>query len=68
MVSLADFLTFAGAFGTRSGAANYDDGADMDGNGSVDLSDFLAFAGVFGNHVRNVAAPAASSPDRPGGQ
>ena len=47
-VSLADFLAFAGAFGTRSGDANYNVRADLDGNGAVDLSDFLAFAGVFG--------------------
>ena len=47
-VSLADFLAFVGAFGTRSGDGNYNALMDLDGNGAVDLSDFLAFAGVFG--------------------
>ena len=47
-VSLADFLAFAGGFGTRSGEANYNAKLDMDGNGAINLSDFLVFAGVFG--------------------
>ena len=47
-VDLADFLAFAGAFGTRSGDANYNALMDLDDNDAVDLSDFLAFAGVFG--------------------
>ena len=47
-VSLADFLAFAGAFGTRSEDANFNALTDLDGNGAVDLSDFLVFAGVFG--------------------
>ena len=47
-VNLADFLAFAGGFGTRSGDANYNARLDLDGSGAIDLSDFLAFAGVFG--------------------
>ncbi len=47
-VNLADFLAFAGGFGTRSGDANYDTRIDMDGSGAIDLTDFLAFAEVFG--------------------
>ena len=47
-VDLADFLVFAGAFGTGSSDANYDARMDLDSNGSVDLGDFLRFAGVFG--------------------
>ena len=47
-VNLADFLAFAGGFGTRSGDANYNARLDLNGSGSIDLSDFLAFAGVFG--------------------
>ena len=47
-VNLADFLAFAGGFGTRSGDANYNARLDMNGSGAIDLSDFLAFAGVFG--------------------
>lgn len=48
MVNLSDFLVFAGAFGTRSGDANFDARMDMDGSGAIDLSDFLVFAGAFG--------------------
>ena len=47
-VNLADFLAFAGAFGTRSGDGKYNARMDMNGSGGIDLSDFLAFAGVFG--------------------
>ena len=59
-VNLSDFLAFAGAFGTRSGDANYNAGADMDGSGAVDLLDFLAFSRVFG-------APCPTSPPPPPG-
>ena len=52
-VNLADFLAFAGAFGTRSGDANFNALMDVDGNGAIDLSDFLAFAGVFGTTCEN---------------
>ncbi|MDE3256619.1 MAG: M66 family metalloprotease [Gemmatimonadota bacterium] len=52
-VNLADFLAFAGGFGTRSGDANFNARLDMDGSGSVDLSDFLAFAGVFGTNCED---------------
>ena len=62
-VNLADFLAFAGGFGTRSGDANYDARLDMDGSGSVDLSDFLTFASVFGNTCPTPASPPVSIPD-----
>ena len=62
MVNLSDFLAFAGAFGTRSGDANYDARIDMDGNGTIDLSDFLAFAEVFGTTCE--VAPPTVNPDR----
>ena len=47
-VDIADFLAFAGAFGTRSGDAKYNAVMDMDGSGAIDISDFLAFAAEFG--------------------
>ena len=47
-VNIADFLAFAGAFGSRSGEAKYNAVMDMDGSGAIDISDFLAFAEVFG--------------------
>ena len=61
MVNLADFLAFAGGFGTRSGDAKFDSRADMDGNGAIDLSDFLAFAEVFGTTCE--IAPPVTIPD-----
>ncbi|MDE3000996.1 MAG: leucine-rich repeat domain-containing protein [Gemmatimonadota bacterium] len=63
IVNLADFLAFAGGFGTRSGDANYDARTDMDGNGSVDLSDFLAFARVFGTTCPTLPSSPVSIPD-----
>ncbi len=63
MVNLADFLAFAGGFGTRSGDASYDANLDMDGNGAVDLSDFLAFAKVFGTACPTPPSPTVSIPD-----
>ena len=62
-VDLADFLAFAGAFGTRSGDARFDARGDIDGNGAIDLSDFLAFAGVFGTTCPVQAPPPVSIPD-----
>ena len=47
-VDIADFLAFAGAFGSRSGEAKYNAVMDMDGSGAINISDFLAFVGVFG--------------------
>ncbi len=47
-VDIADFLAFAGAFGTRFGEAKYNAVMDMDGSGAINISDFLAFVGVFG--------------------
>ncbi len=63
MVNLSDFLAFAGAFGTRSGDANYNARTDMDGSGAVDLSDFLAFAGVFGTTCEAPPPTVVSIPD-----
>ncbi len=61
-VGLPDFLALAGAFGSRSGDANYNALMDLDGSGAVDLSDFLAFAGVFGTTCE--APPPPRSEDR----
>lgn len=47
-VGFADFLQFAGAFGSGRGDAGYDARYDLDGNGSVGFSDFVIFAGSFG--------------------
>ena len=53
-VNLADFLAFAGAFGARSGDANFNAQMDLNGSGAIDLSDFLAFAGVFGTKCEDL--------------
>ncbi len=63
-VNLADFLAFAGAFGTRSGDANYEAAMDMDGSGAIDLSDFLVFAGVFATTCEVAPPPPPASEDR----
>ena len=63
MVNLADFLAFAGGFGTRSGDANYNTQMDLDASGAVDLSDFLVFAGVFGTTCPVPPPPLVSIPD-----
>ena len=47
-VGFADFLQFAGAFGSGRGDAGYDARYDLDGNGNVGFSDFVIFAGAFG--------------------
>ena len=62
-VDLSDFLAFAGAFGTRSGDANFDARMDLDGSGAIDLSDFLAFVGVFGKPCPPQTSPPVSIPD-----
>ncbi|MDE2889987.1 MAG: hypothetical protein OXR72_17430, partial [Gemmatimonadota bacterium] len=61
-VDLADFLAFAGAFGTSSSDANYDARSDLDGSGSVDLADFLLFAGVFGTTCPTDPEPPPKTP------
>ena len=50
-VDFADFLSFAGAFGTRVGDASYLADADLNVDGSIDFSDFLTFAGQFGKSL-----------------
>ena len=47
-VTFADFLTFAGQFGSRRGQARYDARCDLDGDGQIDFADFLIFAARFG--------------------
>ena len=47
-VTFADFLIFAGPFGSRRGQARYDARCDLDGDGQIDFADFLIFAARFG--------------------
>ena len=47
-VTFADFLTFAGRFGSRRGQERYDARCDLDGDGEIGFSDFLIFANSFG--------------------
>ena len=48
-VNFADFLTFAGKFGSRLGQERYDPWCDLNGDGEIDLDDFLIFADSFGS-------------------
>ena len=43
--NFADFLTFAGKFGSRLGQERYD--PRCDGDGQIDSADFLIFAADF---------------------
>ena len=47
-VTFADFLTFAGRFGSRRGQEQYDARCDLDGDGEIGFADFLIFAARFG--------------------
>lgn len=47
-VDFADFLAFAGAFGTSSGQAGFASHFDLDASGAIDFADFLIFASEFG--------------------
>ena len=44
-VGFADFVAFAGNFGTSSGDGRYDARYDLNGDGNVGFADFVAFAG-----------------------
>lgn len=48
VVGFADFLQFAGQFGSARGDDTYDDRFDLDGDGSIGFPDFLIFVGSFG--------------------
>jgi hypothetical protein len=48
MVDFPDFISFAVAFGTRSGEFSFQTLFDLDDHGQVGFSDFLLFAGAFG--------------------
>ena len=48
-VTFADFLSFAGKFGTRRGEERYDARCDLNGDGEIGFSDFLIFADSFGS-------------------
>ena len=48
VVGFADFLQFAGKFGSQQGDETYEVRFDLDGDGSIGFPDFLIFAGNFG--------------------
>ncbi len=48
-VNFADFLTFAGKYGSRRGQDRYDARCDLNGDGQIDFADFLIFAADFGS-------------------
>ena len=51
MVNFADFLAFAGQFGTRQGDGRYDAKYDLDSDGAIGFGDFLIFSSNFGKEV-----------------
>ncbi len=48
-VNFADFLTFAGKYGSRIGQDRYDPRCDLNADGQIDFADFLIFAAHFGS-------------------
>lgn len=48
VVGFADFVQFAGRFGSSRGDETFDDRFDLDGDGAIGFPDFLIFAGNFG--------------------
>ena len=54
VVGFADFLQFAGQFGSARGDDTYDDRFDLDGDGMIGFPDFLIFAGHFGKPAPRV--------------
>ena len=47
-VNFADFLTFAGKFGSWLGQERYGTRCDLNGDAEIDFDDFLIFADSFG--------------------
>ncbi|MCY3868443.1 MAG: hypothetical protein OXG87_02725, partial [Gemmatimonadetes bacterium] len=50
-VGFADFLAFAGQFGSRQGDGRYEAKYDLDSDGAIGFSDFLIFSSSFGQQV-----------------
>ena len=50
-IGFTDFLSFAGAFGKKTGDTGYDERIDLNGDGEVGFTDFLTFASLFGQKV-----------------
>ncbi len=48
-VNFADFMRFAGKYGTRRGEDGYDPWCDLNGDSQIDFDDFLIFAAAFGS-------------------
>ena len=61
-VGFSDFLTFAGAFGSRQGDGNYNAAQDLNSDGSIDFADFLIFAGDFGSQVPPTGGGGTTTP------
>ena len=52
VVGFADFVQFAGRFGSSQADETFDDRFDLDGDGSVGFTDFVIFAQNFGKASR----------------
>ena len=50
-VAFADFVLFAGAFGSEQGEGKYASGYDLNGDGGIGFDDFVIFAKSFGDTV-----------------
>ena len=50
-VGFADFLAFAGQYGTEQGDGRYQAKYDLNSDGMIDFADFLLFASSYGQSV-----------------
>ena len=60
-VNFADFLAFAGQYGTRQGDGKYEAKYDLDSDGAIGFSDFLTFSSSYGKDVSPPRGPGNGS-------
>ena len=61
-VAFADFVLFAGVFGTGEGDGTYDARFDLNGDGGIRFDDFVIFAAHFGDTVNRAPVFDAAPP------
>ena len=66
-VNFADFLVFAGQFGSRQGDGRYEAKYDLDSDGAIGFGDFLIFSSSFGKDVSTPGGGGGGSGSGSGG-
>ena len=62
MVAFADFVLFAGVFGSEEGEGKYASRYDLNDDGGIGFEDFVIFARNFGNTVNRSPVFALAPP------